>query len=185
MGGQVLSLERPSFLHQVFDFIAECDSTDALSSRFLGSRTDFPTIWMLADRSGNSCSIETALYDTRKRSPEGNTFVTVNSFLNPDWGIHVRDTMSNSLTRYKNISARAKESLGKIDAAKMREIFDIPLFNEDGTFKKNGGAAKPSKQDADLTNFQVVSDLSNLELWIKLPVFKTEWLHIDLKELFA
>ena len=60
-----------------------------------------------------------------------------------------------------------------------------PLFNEDGTFKENGGATKPTKQDADLTNYQVVSDLTNLELWVKLPALKTEWRHLDLKQLFA
>ncbi|MFZ0258072.1 MAG: hypothetical protein WAN46_21095 [Gammaproteobacteria bacterium] len=140
---------------------------------------------MLAERDGDSCSFENTLYDHRKRSPEGDTLVTVNSFMNSDWGIQLRDTLSNSLTRYKNIAARADEALGKIDAAKLREIFDIPLFNEDETFKENGGATKPAQLDADLTNYQVVSDLSNLEVWLKLPPLKTEWRHVDLKSLFT
>jgi len=53
-----------------------------------------------------------------------------------------------------------------------------------GALKENGGATKPSKQDADLTNYQVVSDLSNLEVWLKLPALNTEWRHVDLKPLF-
>jgi len=185
MGGQVLSAERPSLIQQVFDFMSECSSTEALSHRFQGARSDLPSIWMLADRSGDCCSFENTLYDNRKRRSEGDTLVTVNSFMNPDWGIQVRDTVSNSLTRFKNLTARSGEAHGKIDAGKLRDIYDIRLFNEDGTFKENGGVTKPSKQDADLTNFQMVSDLSNLEVWLKVPPRQTDWRHVDLKPLFA
>ncbi|MFZ0256222.1 MAG: hypothetical protein WAN46_11360, partial [Gammaproteobacteria bacterium] len=74
--------------------------------------------------------------------------VTVNSHLNPDWGIQARDTMSYSLERFKNLTDRGNEALGKIDAAKLRDIFDLRLFNEDGTLKENGGASKPAQLDA-------------------------------------
>jgi hypothetical protein len=184
MGGSVVSADRPSFLGCVLDFLFECDTAEALGMRYNGTRTDVSTIWMIADRGGTCFSMEASLYDSRRREPQGSTFVTVNSFLNPDWGLYVRDTVSNSLTRLKNLEARAAEAQGKIDAAKMREIFDLRLFNEDGTFKKNGGATKPTTQDADLTCHQMVTDLSSMEIWLKVPQ-KTDWRHVDLKMLFS
>ena len=186
MGGQVLSADRPSFMHQVFDFLSDSDTASAMTLRYNATRVDFPSIWGVADPSGDINAIETTLYDSRKRLPEGDFITVVNTHLLPDWGIQARDTISNSLTRYKNLMARAEEAKGKIDAAKMREIFDLSLFNEDGTFKKNGGATKPTKQDADLTNYTVVTDLNTLEMWIKLPPpeVKTDWRYIDLKKLF-
>jgi hypothetical protein len=186
MGGQVLSADRPCFMHQVFDFLSDCDTASAMSLRYNSTRVEFPSIWGLADPSGDISSFETTLYDSRRRLPEGDVIAVVNTHFIPDWGIQVRDTVSNSLTRYKNLMDRAEEANGKIDAAKMREIFDLPLFNEDGTFKKNGGATKPTNQDADLTNYTVVSDLNTLETWVKLPPpeVKTDWRYINLKTLF-
>ena len=69
---------------------------------------------------------------------------------------------------------------------KTKEIFDIPLFNEDGTFKEKGGATKPTVQDADLTNYQMVTIPGSLDIWIKIPVpaMQTDWRHVDLKKLF-
>jgi hypothetical protein len=48
----------------------------------------------------------------------------------------------------------------------MKEIFDTRLFNEDGTFKGKGGAAKLTKQDADVTVYQIVTDLNTLQVWL-------------------
>jgi hypothetical protein len=48
------------------------------------------------------------------------------------------------------------------------------LFNDDGTFKENGGATKPKKFDADITVHQIVTDRSELKLWLKIPQ-KTDW----------
>lgn len=186
MGGQVVSADRPCFMHSVFDMLADGDSASAVSLRFKSTRVDMPTIWSLADSNGSVSSFETTLYDNLQRLPEvGNDYISiVNSHLNPDWGIHVRDTISNSLTRYKNLNARAAEAEGSIDATKMREIFDLRLFNDDGTFVENGGVTKPKNQDVDLTNYTVVSDLNTLEMWVKLPVLHTEWRYLDLKKLF-
>lgn len=186
MGGAVVSADRPSFMHQVFDFLADGDNASSVSLRFKGTRVDMPTIWSLADSKGDISSIETTLYNSLQRLPEGDFISIVNTHLNPDWGLYARDTISNSFTRYKNLNARASEASGSIDAAKMREIFDLRLFNEDGTFMKNGGVTKPTNQDVDLTNYQVVSDLNTLEMWVKLPPQKvrTDWRYINLKALF-
>lgn len=186
MGGNVVSAEKPSFLNSVFDYLAECDSLDAISSRFQASRTDVPCIWMLADSEGRACSYENTLQENRRRSPEkaASSFVTVNTFLNPDWGLGIRDTMSHSLRRFDNLTDRHDENVGRIDANKMRDIFDLPLFNEDGTFKEHGGATKPKNQDVDLTNYQVVTDLHDMHMSIKLPVLSHEWVSVDLKNLF-
>ncbi|MEM8644624.1 MAG: hypothetical protein AAGF09_07065 [Pseudomonadota bacterium] len=66
----------------------------------------------------------------------------------------------------------------------MRQIFDLPLFNEDGSFRENGGATKPTKIDADLTNWQNVVDMKTLETWIKLPTI-SGWINVDMPKLFS
>ena len=185
MGGQVLAAERPSFEHLVFDFLADCDTSKALDSRFGGTRVEFPSIWGLADMTGYLCSYETALYDSRRRLADRDTFTVANTFMIPDWGLHKRDTISNSLTRFNNVEARAAEAFGQLDDAKMREIFELPLFNEDGTFRENGGPTKPTKLDVDLTNYSIAADLNNLQLWVRLPPSNGDWQHIDLKRLFV
>ena len=187
MGGQVVATERPSIGAAVLDFLAECDTAEDVGNRFNGSRPDICLIWDVADPSGNCFSYETTLNECRRRFPEDTTLVAVNSFLNPDWGIHTRDTISNSLKRFQNITDRAAEAHGHIDAEKTMEIFDIRLFNEDGTFKDKGGATKPKVQDADLTNYQMVTIPDSLDIWIKIPVpaMQTDWRHIDLKTLFT
>lgn len=185
MGGSETSIDRPNFFSRVFDFLVESDTAEALSRRFNGAITDMSFIWTIADRSGNTFSYETSsLSNNRRRNPEGPSLVVVNTFLNPDWGLHIRDTVSNSLTRYKNLTARIEDAFGQIDAAKTMEIFDTPLFNKDGTFMENGGATKPTKIDADLTVHQIVSDLNELQVWVKIPQ-KTDWRHVDLKALLS
>jgi hypothetical protein len=167
MGGQVVSVERSSLANSMFDWMLDSASARAIGYRFNSTRTDVPFIWGIADASGS-------------------TLCVCNSFMNPDWGLHKRDTVSHSLERYKNLSDRAAESLGEFDAAKMMEIFDLRLFNEDGTFKKDGGATKPTKQDADLTNYQIVTDLNEQQVWLKIPqAGKGDWRHVDLKAMFT
>ena len=185
MGGQVIAAARPCFEHQVFDFLSDADSTSAVSSRFGATRGEFPSIWGIADPSGDICSYEITLYDSRLRLPDGDYLTVVNTFLNPDWGLQIRDTVSNSLTRFKNLEARATEAHGKLDVEKMRQIFELTLFNEDGSFRENGGPTKPKKQDVDLTNYTIVADLNNLQLWLRLPPSNGDWQHIDLKALFT
>ena len=136
----------------------------------------------------NGASMECASWgDHRVRRSDGDTLVVVNSFLNPDWGIHKRDTVSHSLERYNNMTDRLEENHGKIDAGKIRELMDIPIFNKDGSFRKNGGCTKPTKQDADQTTHQMVTDISQRKVWLKIPnpKYLTDWEEIDLKKLWV
>ena len=183
MGGNVVFVDRASFLDAVFDMMVECDHAEAVSIRFNSQRNDLSWIWMIADATPNGFSYECPNWDNRRRNPDGDTHVTVNSYMNPDWGIHKRETLSNSLRRFENLNALLAESHGKIDANKAMDIFDTPLFNEDGTFKENGGATKPKKFDADITVHQIVTDLTKLKVWLKVPQ-KTDWREVDLKKLF-
>ena len=185
MGGNVIAAERPCFEHSVFDFMCDGDSTSAIASRFGASRGEFPCIWGIADRGGDKCSFENTLYDHRRRLPDGDHLTVVNTFMNPDWGLEIRDTASNSLTRFKNIEARAIEAHGTIDAEKIRQIFELTLFNEDGSFRENGGPTKPTIQDIDLTNYTIAADLNKLQLWVRLPALNGDWQHFDLKALFG
>lgn len=188
MGGNIVSIEKPSFLNSVFDYMAESDSIEALSARFQASRTDIASIWMLADEQGKACSYENTIQENRTRTAEkdANSFVTVNTFLNPDWGLGMRETQSFSLKRFDNLTARHQEKAGQIDSQQLRDIFDLPLYNQDGSFKENGGVTKPTNQDVDLTNYQTVADLNELQLWVKLPALgeESDWAHIDVKSLF-
>ena len=60
----------------------------------------------------------------------------------------------------------------------------VTLFTEDGLFREKGGPTKPTVQDVDLTNYQIVTDLNALQVWLKIPR-KGDWRQIDLKALFA
>ncbi|WP_418642765.1 C45 family autoproteolytic acyltransferase/hydrolase [Vibrio chaetopteri] len=189
MGGNIVSIEKPSFLNSVVDYMTESDTATALSSRFQAARTDIASIWMLADEQGEACAYENTMQENRLRvSDKGaQSFVTVNTFLNPDWGLGMRETQSFSLKRFENLNARHAEQAGGIDAQAMRDIFDLPLYDEEGNFKENGGVTKPTNQDVDLTNYQVVTDLNELQLWVKLPALggDTDWAHIDVRALFS
>ncbi|MDR9827506.1 C45 family peptidase [Vibrio sp. FNV 38] len=188
MGGNIVSVEKPSFLNSVVDFMAESDSVKALSARFQASRTDISSIWMLADKNGQACAYENTIQENRLRVSEkdASSFITVNTFLNPDWGLGQRETQSFSLKRLDNLVARHDELAGTMNAASMRQIFDLPLYNPDGSFKQNGGVTKPTNQDVDLTNYQVVADLNALQMWVKLPALGQNpgWAHIDVQSLF-
>jgi hypothetical protein len=183
MGGNIVYIDRASFVNAVFDMMAECDHAEAVSTRMNSHRNDLSWIWGVADSTPNAFSFECPNWDNRRRNPDGDTLTVVNTYMNDDWGIHRRETLSNSLKRYDNLNARLAESHGKIDANRAMEIFDTPLFNDDGTFKENGGATKPVLFDADITVHQIVTDLSELKVWLKIPQ-KTEWREVDLKELF-
>jgi hypothetical protein len=184
MGGNVVYIDRASILNAFSDLMVECDHAEAVGNRLNTLRNDASWIFTVADSTPNGFSYECPTSDSRRRNPDGDTHVTVNSYMNPDWGIHKRETLSNSLRRFENLNARLAEAHGKIDATKAMDIFDTPLFNEDGTFKENGGATKPKKFDADITVHQIVTDLSELKVWLKVPQ-KTDWREVDLKKLFT
>lgn len=188
MGGNIVSIEKPSFLNSVFDYMTESNTAEALSARFQASRTDVASIWMVADQNGQACAYENTIQENRKRvSDKGaSSFATVNTFLNPDWGLGKRETLSFSLKRFDNLNARHDDQAGRINTQTMRDIFDLPLYEADGSFKENGGVTKPINQDVDLTNYQVVADLNDLQMWVKLPALGSEsdWAHVDVKSLF-
>ena len=98
-----------------------------------------------------------------------------------------RETVSNSIQRFENMTARLAENKGKVNAEMVRNLMDLRLFNEDGTFAENGGATKPTKQDADSTNYQTVFDVKRRQLWMKVPApdYFADWTHFDLNELFG
>ena len=160
MGGSVVFADRAPFMNVLVDILCETKSLDATVSRLNASRTSLGLILSLADQNSGA-SMECASWgDHRVRRSDGDTMVVVNSFLNPDWGIHKRNTVSHSLERFDNMTAQLAENKGDIDAQKVRDLMDIRLFNEDGTLKKNGGCTKPTKQDADQTTHQMVTDIA-------------------------
>ena len=185
MGGSVLYEDRAPFLQALSDMLAETASLEALVRRLNSLRVTWGLILNVADES-SAASMECATYDNRVRRPDGDSLAAVNTFMNPDWGIHKRDTVSNSLTRFANMTARLADNHGSIDAAKVRDLMDLTLFDDDGSFTKNGGATKPTKLDADQTTHQMVTDLSRRQVWLKVPNPKcfADWTHVDLNALW-
>jgi hypothetical protein len=187
MGGSVVYIDRPSSLCTLSDLIADTPTMEALIRRLNGLAVSLSMILNIADESGAASFECSALGGSRVRLPAESSLVGVNSFMNPDWGIHPRETASNSLHRFANMTARLTDNKGQIDAAKTRQLMDMRLFNEDGTFAKNGGCTKPTVQDVDLTNYQTVTDVSQRQFWMKIPVpdYYADWTHLDLKALWA
>lgn len=187
MGGSVVFEDRAPFMNALADILSETKSLDAAISRLNASRTSVGLILSLADGQSGA-SMECASWgDHRVRRSDGDTQVVVNTFLNPDWGIHKRDTVSHSLERYNNMKARLAESSGDIDAKKVRDLMDIPIFNKDGSLKENGGCTKPTKQDADQTTHQMVTDIAQRKVWLKVPnpKYYADWEEVDLGILWS
>ena len=187
MGGSLVYENRPSILNVLVDIMSEAPSLSALISRLNGIWSSTSMILSIADGAGAASMECSSLGGNRLRLPEGESLAVVNTFLGPDWGLGQRDTVSNSLTRYANMTARLEDHEGKVDAGVARSIMDLRLFNEDGTFAKDGGATKPTQQDADMTTHQVVTDVAQRAMWLKVPApeYFADWTAFDLKELWA
>lgn len=184
MGGSVVLQDRPPIAGGVLDMMCETSSLEALIRRLQGVNTSVSLILNLADEK-KAVSMEcSSLAGNRLRLPDDDSLVSVNTFLNHDWGIHIRNTVSHSLERLYNMEDRMVENKGKIDADKMRELLDLPLFEDDGTLGK--GCTKPTKVDIDQTTHQVVTDISRRQLWLKVPnpLYFADWTHINLMELW-
>ena len=187
MGGSVIFADRAPFPNALCDMLSETESLKAALRRFNTARTSMGLILTIADGQSGA-SMECASWgDHRLRKPDGDTLAVSNTFFNPDWGIHKRNTVSHSIERFNNMNARLAEYHGNIDADKTRALMDLRLFNEDGTFKKDGGCTKPTKQDADQTTHQMVTDVSRRKVWLKVPNpdYLTDWEEVDLTELWC
>ena len=186
MGGSLIYKQRPSLLNTLTDFISECGSLDSLISRFNGTSNSASTIFSMGDEKSGASMECSSLAGNRVRMPEGDSMAVANTFFCSDWGLGQRETVSNSIRRFENMTARLSENAGKIDAGIVRNLMDLRIFNEDGSFAENGGCTKPANQDADLTNHTVVTDVKARKMWIKVPVpeFFQDWTEIDVGELW-
>lgn len=186
MGGSLVFEDRPSILNVLVDLMSEAPSLSALISRLNGIWLSTSMILSIADEAEGASMECSSLGGNRLRLSTGESLAVVNTFLGADWGLGQRDTVSNSLTRYANMTARLADHKGTVDAGVVRSIMDLRLFNEDGTFAEDGGATKPIKQDADLTTHQVVTDVGRRAMWLKVPVpdHFADWTAFDLKQLW-
>ncbi|MDX8339040.1 C45 family peptidase [Draconibacterium sp. IB214405] len=187
MGGSLVYFNRPSILNSLTDLMSESASFSALVSKLNGMQNSTSMILSVADENGAGSMECSSLGGNRLRSPEGESMAVVNTFLGDNWGLGKRETVSNSLRRYANMTDRLAENKGKVDAQVVRDIMDLRIFNPDGSFAENGGATKPAKQDADLTNYQMVCDVKNRQVWLKIPVpdYFADWTKIDLNKLWG
>ena len=186
MGGSLVFFERPSILNTLTDLLSESDSLRALVSKLNGILNSTSMILSVADENGAGSMECSSLGGNRLRIPHGESMAVVNTFLVDDWGLGKRETVSNSLRRYANMKDRLAENKGKMDAQVTRNLMDLRIFNPDGTFAEKGGATKPTKQDADLTNYQMVCDVNNRMVWLKIPAsnYFVDWTPFDLNELW-
>ena len=186
MGGSLIYLDRPSIMNVLQDLLNEAPTKDALVSRLNGINNSMSLIFTVGDETSVASVECSSLGGNRLREAVGESYVVVNSFLEKSWGLGKRETVSNSLRRFSNMTDRLTDHVGKIDAKVTRDLMDLRLFNEDGSFADNGGCTKPAKQDADITNHQMVTDVARRKIWLKVPVPKyyQEWTEIDLKSLW-
>jgi hypothetical protein len=187
MGGSVVYEERPSILNSLADMMAEVSSLAALVKRLNGVNNSASLILSLADETAGGSMECSSLAGNRFRRSEGESLVVVNTFLEPDWGLGRRETVSNSLHRFDNMTARLAENEGRINAEVTRDLMDLPLFDADGKFMVNGGCTKPTKVDVDSTVYQVVTDVKRRQIWLKVPAPSAfaDWTHVDLTELWG
>lgn len=187
MGGSVVYAERPPFLSQLSDFMFETASLPALVKRLNGTSVSTSNILTIGDGTGGASMECSSLGGNRLRMPDGESLVVVNTFLNPDWGLGQRETVSNSLRRLSNMNERLAENAGSVDAQVTRDLMDLTLFDKDGSFLEKGGATKPTLQDADSTNYQTVFDIQRRQLWMKVPApdYFADWTHFDLNALWS
>lgn len=187
MGGSLVYTDRSSVLNTLTDILSEVNSLEALTRRLNTVSTSTSMILSIADEHGGASMECSSLGGNRLRLGDGESLTVVNTFLAPDWGLGKRETVSNSLRRLANMNARLAENKGKVDAGVTRKLMDLRLFNEDGSFAENGGCTKPTKQDADLTTHQMVTDVKDRSVWLKVPVptFFADWIEIDLTKLWG
>jgi hypothetical protein len=187
MGGSLIAKERPSLLNVLTDFMSECASLDSLISRFNGTVNSAATIFSMGDEKSGASMECSSLAGNRVRLPDGDSMAVANTFFARDWGLGARETVSNSIRRFENMTARLAEHEGQVDAGVVRNLMDLRLFNEDGSFAENGGCTKPTKQDADLTNHTVVTDVKARKMWMKVPVpdHFQDWTEINVGELWS
>ncbi len=187
MGGSVIYGDRAPTFNVLCDIISESTSLEAVISRINTIQVTMSTVLNLADKNSGASMECSTLAGNRLRLSNDNTLVATNTFFNPDWGIHARDTVSHSVERFNNMTIKMKENKGNVDSQKVRDLMDIRLFNEDGSLKENGGCTKPTQQDADQTTHQIVADTAQRIVWLKVPnpKYLTDWVEIDLKELWS
>jgi hypothetical protein len=187
MGGSVVYEDRPSLLNTLVDIMSEAASKDSIVSRINGINNSISIILSIADESSGASVECSSLGGNRLRPAKGESYVVVNTFLEDSWGLGKRETVSNSLRRFSNMTDRLAENNGTADAKKFLDWMDLRLFNEDGSFAENGGCTKPTKQDADLTCHQMVTDVASRRVWLKVPVpeYFQDWTEINLGELWS
>ncbi len=186
MGGSVVYTERPPIPNVLTDVLSEAASRTAVAHRLNGLALSASMILTIADEQGGASMECSSLGGNRLRSPDGTSLVVVNTFLEPAWGLGQRETVSNSLRRLSNMTDRQAERAGTVDAQVTMDLMDLRLFDADGSFAEPGGATKPTLQDADSTNHQVVVDVQRRQIWLKVPAPTAfaDWTHFDLPALW-
>ena len=110
MGGSVVYTDRPPTLNVYADLMSETPSLTALVKRLNGVAQSVSSILTLADESGGVSMECSSMAGNRLRRPDGDSLVVVNTYLNPDWGLGKRETVSNSLRRFSNMTARSRRT---------------------------------------------------------------------------
>ena len=167
-GGNIIRNDRtPSFI-LFFTFLLDNTTLAGLDSSVKSSLIYYPTILNVSD-SQKAVSYEWATFDIKTRDGKEGILIATNHFLHPLWNMFPPDPSKGTVERYNNLEALSKNHKRTFNAAKMMEIFDIPL-NKGGVKKSN-------------TIYQVVATPEDLRIWLQVPDF-LNWTEIDLKVLF-
>ncbi len=151
---------------QLFPLLFEADSMRCADLFFHTANSAGSYIIGVTD--GKSArGYEWSVFGVKRSDEKENLMVITNHFTAKDWGLpETTDAKSfSSLTRRKNLLALAEKNKGKITAAVMRGILDLPL--------EKGGAA------SEITVYQMVVVPEELSMWLKIPG-RQEWICVDM-----
>ncbi len=176
-GGQVeLTGAVPTMIGNVSIFL---DSSDIEMARayMLSTLPRIAVIANVADPQAAHTFEKTTCACKERGGQEDGLLVATNHFIEPTWDLktpegvstHESADVQDSIMRYNGLLSLGEQYRGKIDAAVMMQILDVPI--------SEGGPTRPT------TMYQFVAVPAELQLWVKACNYQ-DWVLVELGELF-
>ncbi len=167
--------DRLSIVVTLFSFLQDFATIKELGRATKSTRVDQSSIINVADGSV-AYSFECSPKDgVKQRLPDRDGLLaSTNHFVESSWGFPPPDDEKEgwTVTRRNNMLDQGEKNKGEFDVEKMKEVFDTPIFGE------NGGVFMPS-----MTIYQIIAVPAELKLWVRVPDL-FGWQEVDLKKLF-
>lgn len=143
-------------------FMFDSSNIETLIAELKTARPLLALIFNVAD-TARACSLEKTTTQYRERDGQAaGLLVATNHFLEPTWNLPATITAEqlasplwqSTVARHEGLSNLCEKNKGKIDAATMKEIFDMPM--------DKGGPVQPNR-----TIYEFVTAPAQLKLWVK------------------